>query len=533
MSEGADAFRSPPPEVRLVAAFERPFDGAVAAARTCYSSKGIVWPEEVGGDSLPEGRRDEAIRRRNELARDIYRAGHHTVFQHAHFEFAIDRISRHALWSFFHAHPFYNSEQVSQRYVKVEPGAAAVPRLSEPAAGIYERVLARLQEAYRDLSVRLEPVAERIFFEIFPARRGTARRWRREIRRRAQEAARYVLPVATWARLYHTVSAVTLLRYHRLARLPDLPTEVQYVVRRMVEEVLRWDPSYAEVLEQPLPDEALPENRTLEGLGGAVDPGRADRFAREFDAELGGRVSRLVGFAPDAEATVAQAVREVLGVPRADLDDDAALRLAADPARNPMYGESLNLTSIAKITRALHHAQYTFRRKLSHTADSQDQRHRMTPASRPVLVAHLRDEPDVVLPALALEEEPIRRRFDEAMALAWEGIGRLRREGAPREALVYLLPNAVAVRATESADFLALRHKHAMRLCYNAQEEIWRASLDEALQVSRVHPRLGAFLLPPCTIRRRAGKKPFCPEGRRYCGVPVWGLEPRDYVRRL
>src|SRR5256886_11214845 len=39
----------------------------------------------------------------------------------------------------------------------------------------------------------------------------------------------------------------------------------------------------------------------------------------------------------------------------------------------------------APIMRALQHANYTFAKKISHTADSQDQRHRMVPGSRPLL----------------------------------------------------------------------------------------------------------------------------------------------------
>ena len=74
---------------------------------------------------------------------------------------------------------------------------------------------------------------------------------------------------------------------------------------------------------------------------------------------------------------------------------------------------------------------------------------------------------------------------------------------------------------------------HRMRLCYNAQEEIWRASVDEALQVREVHPRIGAHLLPPCTQRLHAGSRPVCPEGGRYCGVPVWKLDVREYERLL
>ena len=96
---------------------------------------------------------------------------------------------------------------------------------------------------------------------------------------------------------------------------------------------------------------------------------------------------------------------------------------------------------------------------------------------------------------------------------------------------MYLLPNAVPVRFTESADLLNLRHKHAMRLCYNAQEEIWRASWEEARQIRAINPRIGRYLLPPCTLRQMARTRPICPEGDRYCGVPVWKLDLDEYRR--
>ncbi|MDQ7005705.1 MAG: FAD-dependent thymidylate synthase [Acidobacteriota bacterium] len=524
---------SPEPEVRLVAAFDRPFDGAVAAARTCYASQGIVTVEQVAGDLAEDpAQRRQAIERRDALATDIYRAGHHTVFQHAHFSFTIDRVSRHALWAFFHAHPFYNSEQVSQRYVKVRPDTFLVPSLPPEQKALYTGALEHAQEAYRALREKLEPVAAAAFFDVFPARGRQPRRWRKEIRRLAQEAARYVLPVATWARLYHTISALTLLRYRRAARQSEIPAEVGMIVERMVAAVVRWDPNYEKILEPALETSPLPAH--LSGDTAELnDPRRAAAFRAEFDADLGNRASRLVGYSADAEGVVARAVREVLGRSRADLSDEAALELVADPAANPVLGETLNLTTLAPLSRCLHHAHYTFRKRLSHSADSQDQRHRMTPGSRPLLLAHLGEEPDVTCPSLIAGEPSCRTLFDEAMARTWQAIGRLRRSGAPTQALAYLLPNAVNVRFTESGDYLALRHKHAMRLCYNAQEEIWRASRDEALQVREVHPVLGRFLLPPCSIRDRCGQRPVCPEGKRYCGVRVWTQDVAEYDRSI
>ena len=107
----------------------------------------------------------------------------------------------------------------------------------------------------------------------------------------------------------------------------------------------------------------------------------------------------------------------------------------------------------------------------------------MTPASRPCLPAYLSDAPDYVTPALVLDDDEIRRAYDTSMARSWEAIGKLKALGVSDEDRAYLLPNAVALRFTESADLLHLHHKLKMRLCYNAQEEIWRASRDEALQI--------------------------------------------------
>ncbi|MBW8004027.1 MAG: FAD-dependent thymidylate synthase, partial [Planctomycetes bacterium] len=153
--------------------------------------------------------------------------------------------------------------------------------------------------------------------------------------------------------------------------------------------------------------------------------------------------------------------------------------------------------------------------------------------SRPILAAQLSDDPDFITPALILADEPSLRRYGEIMDHTWEAIGKLKKMGISPEFAHYLLPNAVAVRFTESADLLNLHHKHRMRLCYNAQEEIWRASVDEARQVRQVHPRIGRYLLPPCTLREMAGARPLCPEGDRYCGVPVWKLDIGEYERLL
>ena len=532
-----ERFLSSPPEVAITNAFTRPFDNVVAAARTCYSGGGIVSEDQVtGGPATPPEERVEKERRRDALARDLYQAGHHTTLQHAHFQFALSNISRQVIWSFLHAHPFYNSEQVSQRYVAVKPGHYAVPPLSGRALEVYHQTIEAQQKAYEDLCRLLIRPASAAYYAKFPSRRRRAAAWDREITKKAQEVARYALPVATFAYMYHTVSGITLLRYWRVCRQYDAPLEQRIVVGRMVEELLRLDPAYRVILEEPIPSEDLPESRAArlvaEREGGRRNgDGRRRAFREEFDAALQGRMSALADWPARNEETLAQAVREVLGLPRTALSDDDAIQLVMDPGRNRYLGESLNLTTLSKLSRAMVHCHYTFRKKMSHAGDSQNQRHRMTPASRPILEEQVGSDPDYETPALLLTDEAALARYREAMERAWDGAARLRALGAPPEFALYVLPNALSIRFTESANLLDLRHKHAMRLCYNAQEEIWRASLDEALQIREVNPRIGAYLLPPCNLRQMSGTSPICPEGRRYCGERVWTYRLEDYRR--
>jgi thymidylate synthase ThyX len=96
-----------------------------------------------------------------------------------------------------------------------------------------------------------------------------------------------------------------------------------------------------------------------------------------------------------------------------------------------------------------------------------------------------------------------------------------------------MLPNAFPIRFYESGDLLNLHHKWKARTCYNAQEEIFRASVEELDQAASVLPGLTDWLRAPCYLRKRSGERPFCPEGDRFCGIPVWNQELSEYRRVL
>jgi thymidylate synthase ThyX len=519
-------FASAPPTVQLVNTFGDPLDNAIATARTCYNSR-IITVDDVRKD-------DRARALRDRIARDTYTAGHHTTLQHAHFQFTLDNVSRQFLWSFLHAHPFYNSEQVSQRYVEVKPDKTLIPVLPRSEDLIYRGAVERQMETYHRLIELLTPVAGAEFYRIFPARRNHPEKYGIQVKKKAQEIARYILPVATFAHLYHTIAGITLHRYHRLCNQMDVPTEQAAVVAAMVAEVDRVDPLFFRDIEDPIPLEDTLEFQMMAERQMRAGGAAARGFRDEFDQSLGDLRSKLIDYKVNAEATLAQAVRSVLGIPRAGLPDDDAIQSVLAPDKNPIYGESLVLTTMSKLTRTLSHVHYTFRKKISHTADSQDQRHRMVPGSRPVLFSqYVGGEPDAIVPELIARSPEALDLYQSCLLDTWRAIDELLSAGVSPEWALYLLPNAFPIRFEESGDLLHLHHKWTGRLCYAAQEEIWRASVEEVTQVREVHPRLGVHMMPPCQLRDLAGIRPFCSEGARYCGVPVWKVPLEDFERLI
>ena len=494
-----------------------PFDGAIAAARTCYS------PRVIATSEVTEPQRDL-------IGGLTFDAGHHTVYQHAHFEFGLENVSRQFVWAFLHSYPFYNSEQSSQRYVKLKEPRAFVPPLDGIARDVYESAVVRAWDRYAELSALLKDDAHAILKELRYVRPTTnperLKQIDKDAEKRAIETARYVIPIGAFTSMVHTVSGIVLHRLYRMMNTGDTPHEARLVISEMVRLVKEWDPNFFErvgpgpIASDDVPEMSLPKPRS----GG-------DRYAAEFDARLNGSWSRLRDASPDAEEIVAEAVRSVFGLTRDDMSDDEALDRVMNPARNRYRLDILNVSHHSPLMRALHHATYVFEKRLSHTADSQDQRHRMVPASRPLMTFSDTQLPDYITPRLIVANARAKAVYDESMREAWAAKNRLLELGVPLEFALYVLPNAKTLRFVESGSLLSLLHKWTLRTCFNAQEEIYLASMDEISAVRALHPRIGRHLGPPCVIRNGL-ISPRCTEGTHFCGVPVWKDFPA-VVRRL
>ena len=514
---GAPVLSSGSPVVTLRSAPTVPFDGAIAAARTCYS------PRVIGTSEITDSQR-------NSIGSLTFDAGHHTVYQHAHFEFGLENISRQFVWTFLHSYPFYNSEQSSQRYVKLREPRAYLPPIAGEARDVYECAVVRAWDRYAELSAFLKDDAFAILKELRYVRSTTnperLKQIEKDAEKRAIETARYVIPIAAFTSMVHTVSGIVLHRLHRMMNTGDAPHESHAVVSEMVRLVKEWDPDFFEKVGlAPLASDAVPEARVPAPTRGA------DCWATEFDARLNGRWSRLRDVSPDAEEILADAVRSVFGLTASAMSDDEAIEQVMNPARNRYRLEVLNVSHHSPLMRSLHHVNYVFEKRLSHTADSQDQRHRMVPASRPLMTFADTQSPDYITPRLIAANPKAKAVYDETMREAWAAKNRLLSLGVPVEFAIYVLPNAKTLRFLESGSLLSLLHKWTQRTCFNAQEEIYLASMDEVEQVRSAHPRIGKHIGPPCVIRNGL-IAPRCTEGSHFCGVPVWKDFPKA-IRRL
>jgi thymidylate synthase ThyX len=347
----------------------------------------------------------------------------------------------------------------------------------------------------------------------------------RSAEKRSIEIARYVLPVAAFTTMVHTLSGIVLHRLWRMCSASDAPSEARAIIGEMVAQVRQLDSQFFDRFGTS-PLEELPEWKDV-----ASRSSQADDFAREFDARLDGKTSRLVDYSHNAARVIAESYRAVVGLPESTCSDAEAIDRILNPARNLYRLETLNIGVHAPIMRALHHANYTFAKKISHTADSQDQRHRMVPGSRPLLTLADTREPDYITPILLKENPRAREVYDRAMRDAWAAKNQLLDRGVPPEIALYLLPNAKSIRLVETGSLLHLLHKWTMRTCFNAQEEIYNASMDEVAEILRVHPELSRYIGPPCHLR--AGiTTPICTEGSHFCGIKVW-LDFPNITRRI
>ena len=442
--------------VKALDTLYKPTDIAVGSARSCYYGKHIITPEEAA-----------AWDKKNDLLNSIFKAGHHTTLMHYHFTFLIEGVSRLLIWRLLHSHPFYNSEQVSQRYAKMKPENFTYPKNADMEK--WKKYYENMFFYYEKLIERLTPEIEKVLPKFK----------KKEAKKRAQEFARYLLPLGMNAHLYHTVNVITALRYINAAKaVPEASIEAEEFVDLLKREMLRIDENLKPLIE-------FAENEE------AVFP--------EIDIE---KIKK--------EKNILKKV-EVFDVVDYGFE------------KNSNYAGVLRLSNLFLDEAVL--GGFNSYIKLSLSADAQNQRHRRSPAVRPKLESIYKR--DFYMPKIC---ESVKELYIKAVEYSYDFFENQKELIGFGEA-AYALLNAHNIEIIEHNDFQEFAHKAQMRLCYNAQEEIFDIVYAQVKELKRMGVKAADNFMPPCTLRFDQGLKPVCPEGERFCGVKVWKMDFDEYDR--
>ena len=436
---------------------------AVSAARTCYFPNGIVTPEK-----------SDDCARKDDLLTGIFKGGHHTTLQHTHITMLISDVSRHFIWRMLHGHPYYNSEQVSQRYARMKIENFVYP--GEGDRGEWEAYYQARFEDYEKLIDILYPDVE----AVVPKFR------RKDTGKKAQEMARYVLPGGMSAYLYHTVNIITLLRYIAVAKtMPEIQKEAIAFADQLATKLVELDASLEPLVRHA--QESAPEFPIFDMAG------------LKAKIRVGSEQVKVYDVVGDAGFDV-----------------------------NNNYADVLRFSQMLPDSGTL--GGFSTYIKLSLSADAQNQRHRRSPAVRPPLEANY--ERSYYIPPIVAKNEEALAVYNASIAASYEFFEAQRDKIGFGEA-VYALSNAHEIELAERNDFTSFHHKAQMRLCYNAQEEIFDIVYDQVRQLRAMNVAGSEELLPPCATRFKMKIRPTCPEGDHFCGIKVWKLDFDEYKREI
>lgn len=502
-------------KVQLISYTDEHANLSCATARTCYSQKGLVLPSDMDVD-------EKTVHTRNKILQSTLKAGHLTTRQHSHYVFAIDGISRNVIWDFFHAHPYYNSEQVSQRYTYVDDSRSwyHLPvELPSQLEASYHEMMKKSYEAYRSLKEILYPFVHKELEKTHKLKAVQKPKLLQQMaQKKSAEFARYTLPLATNARMYHSVSALTLLRYyHSLGQ--STHKEIDCIILKMIEQVLKIDYSFALDLEQITWKNDDEEKKIIS----LEQSQKRQAIHKKLDEQISApyHYTSLIEY-PSADSLEKQLLLQT-GIDFSNTHSQENLwEYLLSPQHNPSIAQTINRVSQDSLSRNLNMFHFSFYQKISHTADSQEQRHRTLPATRLPMAEQASFAAEYVIPTAIKEHEPALEYYQNYMESFFVNLHPLLEKSKESVGFAsYLLPNAYPTRSFAGGDLLNFYHKWKTRLCYNAQQEIFDLALEQVRLVEKKLPQLAKLLGAPC--HTRAGViKPICPEGSHYCGTKVW-----------
>lgn len=388
-----------------------------------------------------------------DLIRKVLKSGHNSVIEHAVFTIALWNVSVF-VEQFFIEFRLASFTVKSRRYVDFSGLGYYIPSdLDRESREEYRRYMDMLFEAYRALLEDGVP----------------------------KEDARFVLPYSFHSNFYCTLNArelVNLLRAIRHGRGRGIP-ELQGIADQLTAQLKDLFPS--------VPWESEGEVQTPDASGNSED-------AREELSLIDGRDAggvTLVQAPPQPERLLEAACR--VSRPGSTRPPELRALLSSDRPRELeqlTYSFEISDLSLAGITHMV--------------------RHRMQSVLVPPLERIGRGKH--ILPETVQNDPAARRRYEEAIARAFEARGRMEQDAALKKYGYYMLlsGNVTNIFTTMNARELALFIR--LRSCSRAQWEIRAVAVRMLELLRRDFPALFSHVGPACYMTGA------CPEGRLSCG---------------
>jgi len=427
-------------------------------------------------DKLRAVARAEVGKARRSNRNIIFKMGHHSVAEHAVFNFDIIGISRLAIEE-IEKFRLCSYTEKSQRYIKLEDDPIIPDEIAQ--AGMSEEFSALIHAQnvlYHMLYARLRPY----FFDKHPEMASQPKKhailngW-------AKEDARYVLSLATLGQLGMTLNARSL--EHMIRRLAAHPlAEVQEFNRRIYE--LAKDVAPSILLFTKANEYDSLTYGELEARAGKLLPP---------DADAQGGSARLVGHTPDADERLIAALLHSTST--------TAYEACLSGARSLSPGRKKGLVKTAlgrmefydTVLREFEHVDLTFELTVSSTCFAQLKRHRMsTLTSQPYDPAR-----GVVVPP-SIDEVGARAEFMAVIGETEAFFERLR--GRIDRSAEYALTNAHCKRVLWKTNAREFYHFSRLREDATAQWDIRRVASEMSRQ---------AVVKMPLTMLLIGGKDAF------------------------
>ncbi|MDP2855560.1 MAG: FAD-dependent thymidylate synthase [bacterium] len=402
----------------------------------------------------------------------LFDVGHHTTFQHGHYNFFVEGIAVGDVTLGLHlVNVFYNSGQRSGRFCSA--------MFKNPNFG----EMAQYINAYYSLNpfVLGEVIGYlRLGYDFYNRHLADAEAWAKKFLKcerpyasegyieenapkMAQEQMRVFIPVIFPTALTYTVNLSALAALYHVA----------------------WSPPLKD-LTQKMADLVLKDNPQLQFIFYRSDKvGKDVPIVREMLSPVCG-----VSIKPHVDVI--------------SLGNPNCFRI---PARSDMWPIDLLPFNPEFMDNNVEELKTDI--EISLATMGQDQRHRTVRRSQPVFTGNFYLPP--IPKTLLLGEQAL------ILMQRWRR-GIFKNPDIPLSLACSLAPYGAMVRYRKSASYNALAHEFSKRLCWSAQEEIYHASMQVA---QRITQKFGSdcpllqVMKPPCAMNGA------CAEGKRYCGRDI------------